>query len=72
MVQASAAKTKGSNNPLKPDFLRLDVFDSQGKFLLEIPLTVFADKIKIHNDKLYLIDTIKGMQIHEYDIIDNN
>jgi hypothetical protein len=48
------------------DLYRLIVFDSSGKIFGAAQLNVFLDKIYIHGNRLFIIDTFKAMKIYEY------
>jgi len=55
--------------PLKygyTDLYRLLVFNPSGKIIAAAPLSVYLNKIYIHNDRLFLIDTFRAMCIYEY------
>lgn len=45
------------------------VFTVDGKFVKRIELNYFCNKLKIHDNKLYLIDSFIGKQIYEFDVI---
>jgi hypothetical protein len=50
------------------DLYRLIVFDSSGKIFGAAQLNVFLDKIYVHGNRLFIIDTFKAMKIYEYKI----
>jgi hypothetical protein len=50
------------------DLYRLLVFDSSGKTIAAEPLNVFCDNIKVHHNRLFVIDTYATMKIYEYRI----
>jgi hypothetical protein len=50
------------------DLYRLLVFNSLGKIIAAEPLSVFCDNIKVHRDRLFVIDTNATMKIYEYRI----
>ncbi|NIR10113.1 MAG: 6-bladed beta-propeller [Candidatus Aminicenantes bacterium] len=50
------------------DLYRIIIFDPSGKVIAAAQLNVFLDKIYIHGDRLFIIDTFKGMKIYEYKI----
>jgi len=50
----------------KTDLYRLLVFNPSGKIIAAAPLSVYLNKIYIHNDRLFLIDTFRAMCIYEY------
>ncbi|MCP4726032.1 MAG: 6-bladed beta-propeller [bacterium] len=59
------------NSFTETDMYKLEVFDPEGVLITEIPLDHFCDSIKIFGDRLYIIDTFRGMCIYEYKIKDN-
>ena len=63
-------KPEGDTETTVTDALKLQVFDADGFLLGEIPLENFVDGIKIHKDRLYLIDRLRGTKFYEYKIID--
>jgi len=52
----------------KTDRFRLLVFNPSGKVIAAKQLNVFCDKIYVHEDTLFIIDSYMGMKIHEYEI----
>ncbi|MCH7804687.1 MAG: hypothetical protein IH937_11455 [Acidobacteria bacterium] len=50
--------------------IKLEVFDSEGILLGEIPLKHFVDKMRIFGDMLYIVDRLRGMQVFQYRIVD--
>ncbi|MCP4726033.1 MAG: 6-bladed beta-propeller [bacterium] len=62
---------KGNTDLTETDMFKLEVFDNEGILLAEFPLSHFCDVIRVFNDKIYIIDTFRGMCIYEYSIIDN-
>jgi hypothetical protein len=50
---------------------KLEVFKPDGVLLGEIPLTHFVDMIWIHKDRLFLLDSDRGVKFYEYKIIEN-
>jgi hypothetical protein len=50
------------------DLYRLLVFDSSGKVIAAEPLGVLCENIKVHRDRLFVIDTYATMKIYEYRI----
>ena len=58
-------------NPFK-DVFKFTVFDENGIFLGEIPLPKFFDRMymRIFQDRLYLVDSIKEMCVYEYKIVE--
>lgn len=50
------------------DLYKLIVFDCSGKLIASKQLRVFCSGIYVHNDRLFIIDTLIGMKIYEYKI----
>lgn len=50
------------------DLYRIVIFAASGKVIAAAQLNVFLDKIHIHGDRLFIIDTFKAMRIYEYKI----
>ncbi|MCP4213395.1 MAG: hypothetical protein GY765_02010, partial [bacterium] len=42
------------------------VFSPEGKVIASKQLNVFCDKIYVHGDQLFIVDTYMGMKIHQY------
>lgn len=52
----------------KTDRYRLLVFNNSGNIIAAKKLNVFCDKIYVHDDTLFIIDSYMGMKIYEYKI----
>ena len=52
----------------KTDIYRLLVFNTYGKIIAATQLDVYLNKVYIHDDRLFLIDTYRAMNIYEYKI----
>ncbi len=50
------------------DLYQLLVFDSSGRIIASNKLDVFCDKIKVHGDRLFVIDSYVAAKIYEYKI----
>ena len=68
---------QGAQISMKPNFsgevestdaFNLEVFDSEGAFLYSYPLDHFGDLIRFHGDRLYILDGLRRMQVHVYQI----
>ncbi|MFA9453353.1 MAG: NHL repeat-containing protein [Candidatus Aminicenantaceae bacterium] len=46
----------------------LEVFDAEGVLLQRFPLNHYADVLRISGDRLYILDTVRRMQVHVYRI----
>jgi hypothetical protein len=63
-------KTTGNTDLRTTDAYRLDIFDPEGVLLASLPLTHFADVIRISGDQLFLIDRERGVTVYQYRIIE--
>jgi sugar lactone lactonase YvrE len=69
-VSNVSIKTEGNTDLRTTDAYRLDVFDEDGVLLGAIPLTQFADVLRIAGDRLFLIDRERGVSVYEYKIVE--
>ncbi len=69
-VSNVSIKTEGNTDLRTTDALRLDVFDPDDVLLGEIPLTHFADVLRITGDSLFLIDRERGVTVYQYRIVE--
>ena len=69
-VSNVSIKTEGNTDLRTTDALRLDVFDAEGVLLGSIPLTHFADVLRISGDSLFLIDRERGVTVYQYRIVE--
>ncbi len=58
----------GRGEATETDAYKLEVFDKEGVLLGSIPLDHFADLIRIQEDRLFILDKLRRMQVHEYKI----
>ncbi len=58
----------GSGEATETDAYKLEVFDKEGVLLGSIPLDHFADLIRIQGTRLFILDKLRRMQVHEYKI----
>jgi DNA-binding beta-propeller fold protein YncE len=65
-----SVKTEGNTDLRTTDAFKLEVFDGDGVLLGEIPLTHFADVIRIFGDTLFLIDRERGVTVYQYRIVE--
>jgi len=68
--QTVSSKVQGDTDLRTTDALKLEVFDPNGVLLGEIPLTHFADFVRIQGDFLFVIDSQRGASIYQYKIVD--
>jgi hypothetical protein len=69
-VSSVSVKTEGNTDVRTTDAFRLDVFSPDGVLLGELPLTHFADVIRIAGDSLFLIDRERGVTVYQYRIVE--
>jgi len=63
-------KIIGNTDLRTTDAYKLEVFDLSGILLGEIPISHFADDIRILGDYLFLLDRERGVKYYEYQIIE--
>lgn len=63
-------KVIGDTDLRTTDMYKLEIFSSDGVLLGEIPLTHFVDKIWIHKDRLFLLDSDRSVSFYEYKIVE--
>jgi hypothetical protein len=68
--QTVSSKAQGDTDLRTTDALKLEVFDPNGGLLGEIPLTHFADFVRVQGDFLFVIDSQRGASIYQYRIVD--
>jgi len=69
-VSNVSVKTEGNTDLRTTDAFRLEIFDPDGVLLGEIPLTHFADVIRVYGDQLFLIDRERGVTVYQYRIVE--
>jgi DNA-binding beta-propeller fold protein YncE len=62
--------TSGDTDLRSTDAFKLEIFSADGELLGEIPLTHFADVIRIHQESLFIIDRDHGSTIYIYRIVE--
>ena len=68
--QLEATDTLKTSESSQTDAFVFHVFEKNGDFLGKIPLTHFADKVKIFGDRLYILEIDNEMCVYEYRIIE--
>lgn len=58
----------GNTDLRETDMYRLEVYDPEGVLLGIFPLEHFVDDIRIHKDRIFLLDKLRGAQFYEYKI----
>ncbi len=61
---------EGATENRETDSFQLEIYDQDGILLGTIPLTHFVDDIRIIEDRLFLLDKVRGAQYYEYKIIE--
>jgi hypothetical protein len=68
--QTVSSKVQGDTDLRTTDALKLEVFDAEGVLLGEIPLTHFADFVRIQGNDLFIIDSQRGATVYQYRIVE--
>jgi len=68
--QLEATDTLKTSESSQTDAFTFHLFEKNGEFLGKIPLTHFADKVKIFGDRLYILEKDNEMCVYEYRIIE--
>ncbi|HUU36729.1 MAG TPA: NHL repeat-containing protein [Candidatus Desulfaltia sp.] len=63
-------KSEGNVELRNTDAFRFEIYDPDGVLLGIVPLDRFVDDIRIEQDRLFLIDRMRGAQILEYRIVE--
>jgi len=61
---------EGNTDLTKTDMYRLEVYDNDGVLLTAFPIDHFADSIRIHDDRIFIMDRMRGAQFYEYRIVE--
>jgi hypothetical protein len=61
---------EGNTDLTKTDMFRLEVYDAEGVLLTAFPIGHFADSIRIHDDRIFIMDRMRGAQFYEYRILE--
>jgi len=61
----------GNTDVRETDTYQLEVYAPGGILLGKLPVNHFVDDIRIINNRLFLLDSMRGMQYYEYKIIEN-
>jgi sugar lactone lactonase YvrE len=69
-VIGTSIMISGNTDLRSTDAFKLEVFSPGGELLGEIPLTHFADVIRIHRNNLFIIDREHGGTIYVYRIVE--
>jgi hypothetical protein len=60
----------GNTDVRETDMYQLEVYAPDGILLGKVPLNQFVDDIRIINNRLFLLDRMRGMKYYEYKIIE--
>ena len=69
-VSNVSVKTTGNTDLLTTDAFKLEIFADDGVLLGSLPLTHFADIIRVAGDSLFLIDRERGVTVYQYRIVE--
>jgi sugar lactone lactonase YvrE len=69
-VKNVSIKTEGNTDLRTTDAFKLEIFGPDGVLLGEIPITHFADIIRVFGDQLFLIDRERGVTVYQYRIVE--
>lgn len=67
---ANTGRLKAKVDSSRSDLFQILVFDPVGKIIASKKLNTYANRIKIHKDRLFLVDSYINMKILEYKIPD--
>ncbi|MCP4728188.1 MAG: 6-bladed beta-propeller [bacterium] len=66
--RSSSYVIRGNTEVTETDSFCLELFDSDGTLLKTFVLSHFVTNLRILNDKIYILEQLRGMQFHIYDI----
>lgn len=70
-ARTTSISLSGNTDLTKTDTYKIEIFDNDGTHLQNIPLTHFADGIKIYGNNVYILDSLRGATFYQYKIIEN-
>jgi len=65
----TSISVQGNTDLTTTDMYRLEVYDGEGVLLTAVPITHFADAIRIYDDKIFILDRMRGAQFYQYRIL---
>lgn len=68
--RSMSQSVSGATDITKTDMYQLEIYSPDGILLGSLPLEHFADDIRIKEDRVYLLDRMRGMQFYEYKIVE--
>ncbi len=69
-ARSMGMSVSGNTDVRETDTYQLEVYAPDGILLGKLPLNQFVDNIRIINNRLFLLDSMRGMQYYEYKIIE--
>jgi hypothetical protein len=69
-ISFASIKTEANSDVSRSDAFKLEIFAADGVLLGELPLTHFADVIRIAGDNLFLIDRDHRVTVYQYRIVE--
>jgi hypothetical protein len=66
------APTTHEDLPETCDALKLEVLNAEGIMLQSFPLDHYADCIKIRGNRVYILDKVRHMKVHVYQVAGMN
>jgi hypothetical protein len=69
-ISFASIKTEANSDVSRSDAFKLEIFAADGVLLGELPLTHFADVIRIAGDNLFLIDRDHRITVYQYRIVE--
>ncbi len=61
---------EGNTDLTRTDMYQIEVYDGDGILLTSFPIDHFADAIRIKDDRIFILDKMRGAQFYEYRIIE--
>jgi sugar lactone lactonase YvrE len=68
-VVSGKQEAKGAVEARTTDAYRLEVYSPDGVLLSSLPVKIFVDGVFIKGDRLFLLDKVRGVQLHEFKIV---
>ncbi len=69
-TRSMSLSVSGNVENRETDIYQLELYSPEGVLLGAFPLSHFVDDIRIQNDRLFLLDKMRGAQYYEYKIIE--
>jgi sugar lactone lactonase YvrE len=61
---------EGNTDLTRTDMYQLEVYDPEGILLSTFPIHHFADDVRIHGDRIFIMDRMRGAQFYQYRIVE--